>query len=95
MTNPTGLREISGRLAVGYNDSERGPWKYTVSEDQKLDVQFLKVFVSTSFIDLSDVEQKTPFEGPREDSEAPRKLPISWDTITISVVQYREQPQPA
>jgi hypothetical protein len=47
---------------------------------------FLKLFVGTEYVDLSDIEQSSPFMGARPIGRA--KLPklVRWDTIVVTVV---------
>ena len=56
---------------------------------QDLDVGFLKVIYSTSAIDLSHLEQISPFSTTRGTKEYERKSGGIWDSLLIPVIQRR------
>ncbi|KAK0187315.1 caspase domain-containing protein [Armillaria mellea] len=54
-------------LTIGYGASGMDPRSYRLREGQNVDVGFLKLFVSTDYVNLSGIAQKSPFEKSRED----------------------------
>ena len=90
--DPT-IDAIHGSFPIGYGASGSPSFKFTMDRrpvDQAVDVGFLKIFLATFPVDLSNVPQMPPFtQAPREAVEAPRKTAMIWDTILIPVVQRR------
>ena len=86
-------------LTVGYGDSGWVPHTFFLREGQKVDVGILKLFLSTTQVNLSHVAQSSPFKGVptstgsrgTEKAVLPTnfKLPLPWDTIEIPVIQRR------
>jgi len=68
------------------------PHSYFLRDGQDVDVGFLKLFLSTHPVDLSDIEQASPFKddgrhgGMRRVSSKPV---LTWDSMCIAVVQRR------
>ena len=65
---------------------------FMLDETQDVEVGFLKLFLSTEYVDLSDIPQSTPFADdskcPMGTAELPRQL--LWDTILTTVVIRKE-----
>ena len=77
-------------MPIGHGVPGAMPFTAQIPQHQEVDVGFLKFFVSTSPIDLSDVQQSSPFEQKsfRALTQAKRPPPVaSWDVINIVVVQ--------
>lgn len=77
-----------GVLPIGYGSSGREPREYWLREGQNVDFGFIKLFVSTDYVDLSGISQPSPFDDNRADR--PRTVDnrdAVWDTILIHVVQ--------
>ncbi|CCM00516.1 uncharacterized protein FIBRA_02550 [Fibroporia radiculosa] len=74
-------------FTIGYGNSGTNPRDFYLREGQKLDVGFLKVFLSTEYVDLSHIPQPSPFDRDRASRQAPRKPQEAWDTILIPVIQ--------
>lgn len=53
-------------MTLGYCTNDTSPSIYYLLQDQDLDIGYLKLFLSTKYIDLSHVEQKSPFQGADE-----------------------------
>ena len=77
-----------GSLTVGYGSGGEVPRIFKLGKNQNVEVGFLKLFLSTEYVDLSDIEQLTPFEWIKEKgvitAEPPKKL--LWDTILATCV---------
>ncbi|KZV74057.1 hypothetical protein PENSPDRAFT_648260 [Peniophora sp. CONT] len=81
-----------GSQSIGHGPTETMPFTAQLPPHQETDVGFLKFFVSTRPIDLSDVEQHSPFvaRNARTLRQVARPPPVAlWDTIIITVVQRR------
>ncbi|KZV62928.1 hypothetical protein PENSPDRAFT_230413 [Peniophora sp. CONT] len=80
-----------GCLTIGYGDGGGRPFTYFLRQGQVLDVGFIKLFISTEYIDLSFVEQESPFEiGSPRGSDMTVEQPAGvWDTLLIPVVQHK------
>ncbi|KZV65119.1 hypothetical protein PENSPDRAFT_690182 [Peniophora sp. CONT] len=83
----------NGILPIGFGAGGARPFKFTLKAGQHIDVGFLRIFVSTEQVDLSRVEQCSPFEkstirGIKHLEVEPEAM---WDTYTIAVLQHRRQ----
>ncbi|PPR00906.1 hypothetical protein CVT26_015516 [Gymnopilus dilepis] len=77
-----------GSLTVGYGSGGVRPMAFDL-HGQDMDVGFLKVIYSTSAIDLSHLEQISPFSMTRGTKEYQRKSGGIWDSLLIPVIQRR------
>ncbi|EIM89413.1 uncharacterized protein STEHIDRAFT_109599 [Stereum hirsutum FP-91666 SS1] len=50
-------------LTPGYGASGTPPHLYFLRLNQDLDIGYIKLFLNTRYVDLSHIEQKSPFEG--------------------------------
>ncbi|CCM05961.1 uncharacterized protein FIBRA_08200 [Fibroporia radiculosa] len=80
------LRKQSS-LTIGYGDSGSIPREYFLRDGQKLDVGFLKLFLSTEYVDWSHISQPSPFDNTRASKQAPVNYPMIWDTIVVPIIQ--------
>ncbi|KAI0030187.1 caspase domain-containing protein [Vararia minispora EC-137] len=79
-----------GMLPIGYGDGGGRPYNYTLSPGEDIELGFLKIFISTQFVDLREIRQSSPLNGERVANEnVPSPAPV-WDTITIAIVQRRK-----
>ncbi|KAH0832379.1 hypothetical protein J3R83DRAFT_13411 [Lanmaoa asiatica] len=97
----------NGAFTIGYGPGGIAPFAYSLEEGQDVDVGYLKIFLATRPIDLSDIVQLSPFptmnarSGVNEDARKARlnSLPLmeptaptdTWFTLDIPVVQRREE----
>jgi hypothetical protein len=78
-------------LTIGYGASGFPPITYFLPPGQEIDVGFIKLFISTQYIDLGNIPQNSPFdESDRASGIEKKKAPAIWGTILIPVVQRRE-----
>ncbi|KAF8993487.1 caspase domain-containing protein [Cyathus striatus] len=89
--DPPLLRQNS--LTIGYGASGFPPVNYFLRPEQDVDVGFIKLFISTKYIDLGEIPQKSPFVHDRASGIEKRKAPAIWGTILIPVVQRRAPKQ--
>lgn len=86
MVHPT--LPAGGSLTIGYGSSGSGPRCYGLAKGQTVDVGFIKVFITTEYVDFSDIEQASPFQTNRVNtSDRRRKRWVRWDTKTIPIIQ--------
>ncbi|VDB88534.1 unnamed protein product [Peniophora sp. CBMAI 1063] len=80
-----------GSLTIGYGDGGGRPFTYFLRPEQDVDVGFIKLYISTHFVDLSHIEQESPFEVgmPRGSEMTVEHFEGAWDTVLIPVVQHR------
>ncbi|KZV73851.1 hypothetical protein PENSPDRAFT_732580 [Peniophora sp. CONT] len=52
-----------GTITLGYGASGGRPYRYYLREDTKEDIGFIRLFVSTEYIDLSHIQQVSPFSA--------------------------------
>lgn len=80
----------NGDLTIGYGTGGGQPRQYYLRPGQDFDVGFLKLFVSTDWVDFSNIKQLSPFEDafragkPFEGTKA-----NIWGTVCIPVIQHR------
>ncbi|KIY72174.1 hypothetical protein CYLTODRAFT_389056 [Cylindrobasidium torrendii FP15055 ss-10] len=95
-------------LTIGYGSGGAEPLRITpdrthnpipkayLYDDTKVDVSYLKIFLTTQYVDLAYMEQLTPFFTPPKTRRgrqvsAPKAMPIDvWDTLTLAVISSRE-----
>jgi hypothetical protein len=77
-----------GSITIGYGAGDDKPLVFNPAEGQNVDIGFLKLFLSTEYVDLSDIAQESPFTTgiPRSISRARTTKLSTWDTILVSVV---------
>ncbi|KAF9005554.1 caspase domain-containing protein [Cyathus striatus] len=85
--DPPLLRQNS--LTIGYGASGSSPFRYYLRPEQNVDVGFIKLFISTKYIDLGEIPQKPPFGHGRASAVEEMKPLEIWGTILIPVVQRR------
>ncbi|KAF8170849.1 caspase domain-containing protein [Mycena galopus ATCC 62051] len=82
-----------GSVTIGFGACGAPGWNYFLREGQTVDVGFLKLFISTEYVDYSSILQKSlldeePDEGLDESRAGRREMRSSiWDTLTIPMVQ--------
>lgn len=79
---------VAGELTIGYGEGNSDePRCYFLRKNQSVDVGFLKLFLSTRWINYTDIAQDSPFENARGDAVHKSHGPLLWDSVTILVVQ--------
>ncbi|KAK0440552.1 caspase domain-containing protein [Armillaria borealis] len=79
-------------LTIGYGASGTVPHMYTLREGQNVDVGFLKLFLSTEYIDLSGIVQGSPFEDVRKDGRPPVRKSCTYGTrCVLQLFRQRER----
>lgn len=76
-------------MTIGFGDGGGTAFEYYIPDGRGVDVGFLKCFFSTVPVDLSKVQQDTPFNSSRALKQTMVRIPRTWDCITIPVVQRR------
>ncbi len=76
-------------LTIGYGASGTVPHMYTLREGQDVDVGFLKLFISTEYMDLSGIVQGSPFNIIRGAQRAAPESRYMWDSMCVAVVKKR------
>ena len=80
-------------FTIGYGPGGSPPFKYSLEINQDVDVSFLKVFFATRPIDLSMIEQTTPFVEANErdlvDDDA-RKARLSLSKLTRACSKHAD-----
>ncbi|KZV62347.1 hypothetical protein PENSPDRAFT_642315 [Peniophora sp. CONT] len=78
-----------GTLSIGWGAAGGRPFTYFLRDRQDQDVGFIKLFISTEFVDLSSIPQRSPFMTDRAAGPRGPSPPAIWDTVTIAVVQRK------
>lgn len=78
-------------LPIGYGSGGHTARRYTIEDPtQDLEVGFLKLFISSQYVDFSKVEQNSPFgDASRAMKKAKVSPPRFWDAIFIPLIQRR------
>jgi len=79
-----------GTLSIGYGSGGAAPFTCYIEEGQNVDVGFFKLFLTTEYVDFSNVAQVAPFRagGRAGHRVKPKNQPL-WDTILVPFVQRR------
>jgi hypothetical protein len=75
-------------LAVGYGTGDELPFMFTLKEDQDEEFGFFKLFLSTEYVDLSDIKQPSPFVSTRSLVRTETSI-STWDSILVAVALRR------
>ena len=79
-----------GSIALGYGSGGGAPFVFTFHENLDVGVGFLKLFLSTEYVDLSHLEQTSPLKGTTRGIKQADLKPIPmWDTIIVPVVHRK------
>ena len=95
------------KLTIGYGGGGVSPWVFSLEPEEKRDVSFFKLIVTTSPIDLSLISQGSPFgeaqmahsasDGFHDNMNSRHAIRLQgfesdiWETHTITVVQERDR----
>ncbi|KAK0187320.1 hypothetical protein F5146DRAFT_771205 [Armillaria mellea] len=80
-------------LAIGYGASGTVPRGYIVPEGQAVDVGFLKLFISTKYVDLSGIVQPLPFSETRGNVVYQPKVVHQCFTMRVASIQKKKENQ--
>ncbi|KAH8793127.1 caspase domain-containing protein [Flagelloscypha sp. PMI_526] len=87
---PDPCLRAGGVLPIGYGGSGTGPRTFNLPDGQNVDVTYLKLFLSTKYIDLSSVEATFGLSEDRADKGTDTGSYVGgWDTYCVSVIQER------
>ncbi|KJA24871.1 hypothetical protein HYPSUDRAFT_38219 [Hypholoma sublateritium FD-334 SS-4] len=82
----------NGFLNVGFGDSETAPRRFYLRKNQSVDIGFLKLYLSSKYVDYSGISQGSPFSPDRR--MLPRGLRQKerhcWNALTIPMIQTAE-----
>jgi hypothetical protein len=79
-----------GELNVGYGEAGVEAFEFSLADGLNADVTFLKLFVSTVYVDMTTLEQSTPFFTVRGgEKKKPPSVDI-WDAWTYVVRTKRQ-----
>jgi hypothetical protein len=77
-----------GSITLGYGSGGGDPIVFNLEQGRDVELGFFKLFLSTEYVDLSDIEQQSPFTSSRSISRGKLSRSI-WDTFMVPVVQQR------
>lgn len=78
-----------GSLTIGYGSSGTPPYTFYLNKGQDVDVGYVKLFLSTEYVDYSSIPQKSPFMYDEARSAEYKPKRRVWDTLSIPIVQRR------
>ncbi|KAK7471968.1 hypothetical protein VKT23_000076 [Stygiomarasmius scandens] len=76
-------------LTIGFGDGGGDPKSHALKKRQKVDVGFLKLYLSTQYVDFSGIPQSSPLQQDRAIYDNPLPPPSFWDILMIPVIQKR------
>ncbi|KAH9477736.1 hypothetical protein JR316_0009963 [Psilocybe cubensis] len=85
---PTLKKHDEITLGFGPNNYAE-PCSCVLEDSQNTDVTFLKIFLSTTALDLNHIKQETPFETTRALKTCTKPRKDKWDALTIPIIQRR------
>ncbi|EIM79947.1 uncharacterized protein STEHIDRAFT_163202 [Stereum hirsutum FP-91666 SS1] len=77
-------------LTIGYGAGGGNPRMYHVRQGRDVDVGFLKLFVSTQWVDYSHIKQNSPFDGIAREDGRYVSINSPWDSTRVPIIQWRE-----
>jgi hypothetical protein len=79
-----------GNLTIGYGDGGCPAQAFTLKVDEPVGVTYFKVFFGSRYMDLSWIEQDSPFEGNgRAAISRYEPSPVEWGTQQLAIIQSR------
>jgi hypothetical protein len=73
-------------LSIGFGSGGHAPRVFSLPPGQNVDVGFLKLFLTTRYVDYSNIPQSSPFSTGRGNRLVKVKTIETWDTIKIPVI---------
>ena len=78
-------------LLIGHGSPDSA-FVVDVRGTRKSEVGFIKLFLTTEYVDFSDVPQRSPFsETSRATRNAPSKTRVFWCTMLVPFVAHRKE----
>jgi hypothetical protein len=71
-------------LKVGYGEANMEAFEFSLADGVTADVGFLRLFVSTAYVDMSFLEQESPFLVARGGKRVKATSPDVWDAWTYT-----------
>lgn len=78
-----------GELTIGYGSGGGRPQTFMLQGDDQVDVSYLKLFITNQFVDLSYLEQDSPFDGLTGRASRDARPNEVWDTVCLMIIQHR------
>lgn len=77
------------KLTIGYGAGGGDPFEFTLGPNQTTDTGFLKLFVSTKYVNMEWLSQSDPFD-PSAKRSMKRKVQVTdcWDALFAAVTVY-------
>jgi hypothetical protein len=72
----------SSELPVGYGSAGREVLQFSLPAGVTTDIGFMKLFISTTYIDMTALAQESPFHAARGTRRAKPPSMDIWDTWT-------------
>ncbi len=86
----------AGTLAIGYGAEGHLPLSFQLSDGCDIDLDYLRIYLTTQAVDLSYLLQDSPLPDERQWESMTRKPAtysprpvVSWSHITIPIFQSR------
>ena len=82
------------KLHVGHGSEGGVPFRFVLLPESVKELSFVKLYVSTSPIELNAIQQSSPFESLLDDGRKAgrhRVSPKFWSSRVIKLIQLRER----
>jgi hypothetical protein len=83
------LSSHGGVLEIGFGTAGYAPQIFEITNGLNTEVEFLKIYLSTESVDLSYLEQLSPFNPTRGMGPLIPKPPVIWADIVVPIVLRR------
>lgn len=80
-----------GILEIGFGTAGYVPQTFKIRNGLDTEVAFLKIYLSTEPVDLSYLEQLSPFTSSRSMEPYKAKPPVIWADIVVPIILRRHQ----
>jgi hypothetical protein len=78
------------KLSVGYGEANIESFEFSLTENVDWDVTFLRLFVSTTYVDMKVLEQSSPFFADRGGKATNPGSHDLWDAWTYVLKTKRQ-----
>jgi hypothetical protein len=82
--------EEPSKLPVGYGSPGGQAVEFSLADGVTSDVTFLRLFVSTTYVDMTAVEQPSPFDTNRKINKATPPSKQIWNAWTYVLMTKRQ-----
>ncbi|KIJ36089.1 hypothetical protein M422DRAFT_179848, partial [Sphaerobolus stellatus SS14] len=91
VTDPT-IPKNGGSIPIGYGASGVSPYKFSLEDNVQIEIGFLKLYLTSTNVDLACIRQDSLFSGDRRKGQQVKAyLPQISGFIFFKLIQRRRQ----